>query len=109
MPVYRTGIANSTKGVSGISSTPNLQDQISNLKSQITFARVTDIVLNDQHPQFNIVGQYNGIGAIFYEIVNAVGKTSGNNFALPYNAQLKTYPLVNEIVLLINSPSSQQG
>jgi len=109
MPVYRTGIANSTKGISGISSTPNLQDQISNLKSQITFARVTDIVLNNQHPQFNIVGQYNGIGAIFYEIVNAVGKTSGNNFALPYNAQLKTYPLVNEIVLLINSPSSQQG
>jgi hypothetical protein len=109
MPVYRTGIANSNKGISGVSSSPNLQDQISNLKSQITFARVTDIVLNDQHPQFNIVGQYNGIGAIFYEIVNALGKTSGNNFALPYNAQLKTYPLVNEIVLLINSPSSQQG
>ena len=109
MPVYRTGIANSNKGISGVSSSPNLQDQISNLKSQITFARVTDIVLNDQHPQFNIVGQYNGIGAIFYEIINAVGKTSGNNFALPYNAQLKTYPLVNEIVLLINSPSSQQG
>jgi hypothetical protein len=109
MPVYKTGIANSTRGTTAVSSTPNLQDQISSLKSQVTFARVTDIVLNDEHPQFNVVGQWNGVGAIFYEIVNALGQTSGNNFALPYNAQLKTYPLVNEIVLLINSPSSQQG
>ena len=109
MPVYKTGIANSTRGTTAVSSTPNLQDQISSLKSQVTFARVTDIVLNDKHPQFNVVGQWNGIGAIFYEIVNALGQISGNNFALPYNAQLKTYPLVNEIVLLINSPSSQQG
>jgi hypothetical protein len=109
MPVYKTGIANSTRGTTAVSSTPNLQDQISSLKSQVTFARVTDIVLNDEHPQFNVVGQWNGVGAIFYEIVNALGQISGNNFALPYNAQLKTYPLVNEIVLLINSPSSQQG
>ena len=106
---YKTGIANSTKGVSSISSAPSLQDQILSLKSQVIFARVTDIVLNDKHPQFNVVGQWNGIGAIFYEIVNALGQTSGNNFALPYNAQLKTYPLVNEIVLLVNSPNNQQG
>lgn len=109
MPVYRTGISNSTRGVTSVSSAPNLQDQISSLKSQIVAARVTDIVLNDQHPQFNVVGQWNGIGAIFYELVNAVGKTSGNNFALPYEAQIKTYPVVNELVLLIQLPNNQQG
>jgi hypothetical protein len=109
MAVYRTGISNSTRGVTSVSSSPNLQDQISSLKSQIVAARVTDIVLNDLHPQFNVVGQWNGIGAIFYELVNAVGKSSGNNFALPYEAQVKTYPVVNEIVLLIQLPSNQQG
>jgi len=109
MAVYRTGISNSTRGVTSVSSAPNLQDQISSLKSQIVAARVTDIVLNDLHPQFNVVGQWNGIGAIFYELVNAVGKSSGNNFALPYEAQVKTYPVVNEIVLLIQLPSNQQG
>jgi len=106
---YKTGLAGSTRGTTSVSSTLSLQNQLDNLKSQILFVRVTDIVLNDKHPQFDVVGQWNGIGAIFYENVNGVGKVSGNNFALPYNAQLKTYPLVNEIVLLINSPNNQQG
>jgi hypothetical protein len=53
-----------------------------------------------------LVGQWNGIGAIFYEIVNKSGTgKSYPNFALPYDAQLKTYPLINEIVLLISLPN----
>jgi hypothetical protein len=31
-------------------------------------ARVIDIVLDENHPKFSNVGQWNGIGAIFYEI-----------------------------------------
>jgi hypothetical protein len=33
-----------------------------------------------------------------------MGKST--NFALPYDSQLKTYPLINEIVLLISLPQS---
>lgn len=85
---------------------------ISALSNVIVTARVTDIVLNENHPYFKNVGEYNGIGAIFYEIVNQSGTNTDNgssNFALPYDPQLKTYPLINEYVILINVPNSQTG
>ena len=40
---YKTGIANSTKGTTPVSSTPDLQGQINNLKSQLVAARVIEI------------------------------------------------------------------
>ena len=110
MAVYKTGIAGSTQGnvVSNASSNSELASQLTNLTNFITPARVTDIVLDENHPKFNRVGQWNGIGAIFYEIVNAFG-TRSDNFALPYDPQSKTYPLINEIVLLIKLPDQGIG
>ena len=88
----------------------SLGDAITYLSNFIITARVTDIVLNENHPQFKTVGEYNGIGAIYYEKVNESGtKTTGANFALPYDPQLKTYPLINEYVILINIPNNQTG
>jgi len=109
MPVYRTGITNSTRGTTAVSSTPDLQGQINNLKSQLAAARVIDIVLDENHPKFDSVGQWNGIGAIFYEFTNQSATGTTVNFALPYDSQIKTYPLVNEIVLLFSLPNQQQG
>jgi hypothetical protein len=110
MAVYKTGIANSTKGSSSPSSTSGeYQGQITDLKSQIVAARVTDIVLDENHPKWNIVGQWNGIGAIFYEFVNQSATGTATNYALPYDAQSKTYPLVNEIILLFSLPNSSMG
>ena len=109
MPVYRTGITNSTKGTTPVSSTPDLQGQINNLKSQLVAARVIDIVLDENHPKFDSVGQWNGIGAIFYEFTNQSATGTTLSFALPYDSQIKTYPLVNEIVLLFSLPNQQQG
>jgi len=109
MPVYRTGIANSTRGTTAVSSTPDLQGQINNLKSQLAAARVIDIVLDENHPKFDSVGQWNGIGAIFYEFTNQSATGTTVNFALPYDSQIKTYPLVNELVLLFSLPNQQQG
>lgn len=106
---YKTGITNSTQGVPSVSSAPNLQNQINDLKSQLVAARVLDIVLDENHPQFKNVGEWNGIGAIFYELVNQSGTNSGTNFALPYDSQIKTYPLVNEIILLFSLPDQNQG
>jgi hypothetical protein len=110
MAVYKTGIANSTRGASTPSSTSGAyQSQITDLKSQIVAARVTDIVLDENHPKWNIVGQWNGIGAIFYEFVNQSATGTATNYALPYDAQSKTYPLVNEIVLLFSLPNNNMG
>ena len=110
MAVYKTGIANSTRGASTPSSTSGAyQSQIADLKSQIVAARVTDIVLDENHPKWNIVGRWNGIGAIFYEFVNQSATGTATNYALPYDAQSKTYPLVNEIVLLFSLPNNNMG
>jgi hypothetical protein len=91
----------------------NAKNAIRDLSSFIVVARVTDIVLNDKHEYFNNVGRYNGIGAIYYEIVNESGTNTDyegiNNFALPYDPQLKSYPLINEYVVLIKIPNNQTG
>ena len=109
MAINKTGITNSTRGVSASPSSQGFQSQIESLKSQIVAARITDIVLDENHPRFNDVGQWNGIGAIFYELVNKSATGGPTSFALPYDSQLKTYPLVNEIVLLIWLPNQFMG
>ena len=69
--------------------------------------RVTDIVLNSDHPKFQDVGGYNGIGTIFFEEINYIGK--GTNKAKSFYPQTSSYPLINELVLLLKLPSSNLG
>ena len=105
--MLKTGIANSiiSRGGSNV-SLEGITSKIQSLENSSIPVRVTDIVLNDQHPRFNDVGQYNGIGAIFFE--SFIQKdTQGPIFALPFNSHQKTYPLINEFVFLIKSPISQ--
>jgi hypothetical protein len=109
MALYKTGIAGSTRGTTPSSNINGAQDQISTLKGQMVAARVTDIVLDENHPKFKDVGEWNGIGAIFYQFVNQSGTTTDSSYALPYDSQQKTYPLVNEIVLLFSLPNQQMG
>ena len=94
---------------SSTSGDRRLDRSASNAKGKVVAARVIDIVLDENHDYYGLVGQWNGIGAIFYEIVNKSGTKSYPNFALPYDAQLKTYPLINEIVLLISLPNQSIG
>jgi hypothetical protein len=107
--MLKTGITNSTRGTSPKSNTGGNSSQIDNLQSKIVSARVLDIVLDENHPKFNDVGQWNGIGAVYYEFVNKIGSSNQASYALPYDSQIKTYPLVNEIVLLFSLPSQQMG
>ena len=103
----KTGTGNTLN--SSTSGDRRLDRSASNAQGKVVAARVIDIVLNEKHKYYNLVGQWNGIGAIFYEIVNKSGTKSYPNFALPYDAQLKTYPLINEIVLLISLPNQSMG
>jgi hypothetical protein len=57
-------------------------------------ARVYDIVLDETHPRFDEVGQWNGIGTIFYQTIDALtNSSSSENRAKPALANLKNYPL----------------
>jgi hypothetical protein len=103
------GLVGSTSGAGSSKQNNNLENKISNAQGKVVAARVIDIVLDENHKYYELVGQWNGIGAIFYEIVNKSGTKSYPNFALPYDSQLKTYPLINEIVLLISLPNQSIG
>jgi hypothetical protein len=109
MPL-KTGITNSfRKGLNPSKGDSSVLTKMEDIKGQLVAARVTDIVLDENHPKFNNVGQWNGIGAIYFEFVNQTGTGAPVTFALPYDSQIKTYPLVNEIVLLFFLPNQQQG
>lgn len=113
MGLYKTGNNSSVRSTTYSNSrggdSGNLIGKIKNLINfKLVAARVTDIILDENHPKFNLVGQWNGIGAIYYEFVNQSG-TGTENYALPYDSQLKTYPLVNEIVLMFSLPNQNIG
>jgi hypothetical protein len=78
--------------------------------------KVFGVVLNENTPSkkaFELAGGYNGIGTIFYldyetsKNYSAVGiDFSTCNIAIPLDANIKNYPLVGELVLIVDGPSS---
>ena len=95
-----------------ISSTPdsNLKNQVEILAQNVISARVTDIILDDNYPNFFELGGWNSVGTIYFEPVGGANlDSSTNNIALPLLPYLKNYPLVNELVLLFSLPDSNIG
>jgi hypothetical protein len=91
----------------------NLQNQedifnhLETLNAQFISARVTDVIISNNHPLFNDYGGWNGLGTIFFEPLNNLvskSNTTTNPVATPLLPYLKNYPLVNEIVVLFNLP-----
>jgi hypothetical protein len=81
----------------------NLQTLIAQTNTSFLRVRVIDIVLNNTHPKFPDVGEWNGIGTIYFEPLD--GRSITINYAYPIFPQIKMYPLVNEVVLLAGIPS----
>ena len=79
-----------------------VQQQIDTLASNMVSVRVTDIILDDQHPDFDTYGQWSSLGTIFFEAVEGSPDLSSKspNIASPLIPYLKNYPVVNELVLL---------
>lgn len=99
-PNLNGGLANSL-----FSSKPN---------SGLTAVRVSDIILSPDHPLYENAGGENGIGVIQYNSLfsneNLTVSGSRSTFlAKPLSPNIKTYPIVNEIVylLFLPSPTSQ--
>jgi hypothetical protein len=68
--------------------------------------RVEDIVLSKDHPKFKEVGEWNGIGTIFFREVNNYNQVNNSIIsARPAFSNVKQFPLINEIVYLFSLPS----
>ena len=92
---------------SGKDNQSAVNQQLNALASTMISARVTDIILDDQHPEFNNYGQWAGVGTIFFEAIEGSPdktNTTDSNTASPLLPYLKNYPVVNELVLLFFVP-----
>lgn len=72
------------------------------LNYTLTPARVTDIILDENHPQYT---SWNDIGSILFEYVNG-SFTTGQIKASPIFPQFKSYPLINEMIFIISIPNN---
>jgi len=86
-----------------------VDNALGSIKDKVISARVIDISLNTNSTLWNQTGEWQGIGTIQFQIVNSPDSeesisSSKLNIAKPLFPQLKNYPLVNEIVLLVKLP-----
>lgn len=106
----KTGIGYLDQNLNSNKNLSDLLSRIENLELKMVHARVTDIILDESHPKFSEYGGWNGIGIIEWEIINNQSpKSNIKPFARPFFPQFKTYPLVNELIILIKSPDTNIG
>jgi len=101
------GFAGQNQPYNQNSSLDNINRKINDLSDRMIPARVVDIILDETHPDFNIYGGWNGIGIIKYSLINSPdGVQDNSNIAKPLLANIKTFPLKNEIVFLTKLPNT---
>jgi hypothetical protein len=101
------GFAGQNQSYSPDSSLTNINRRIEDLANKLIPARVIDVILDETHPDFISLGEWNGIGIIKYELINfPEGEQIINKIAKPLLANIKTFPLKNEIVFLIRLPDT---
>lgn len=110
MALTKTGIAYLGQSLNSGGDISNLVTSIEELNLKVIPARVTDIVLDETHPKFTEYGGWNGIGTVNFEPINTPAiKSTTKPIAKPFFPQFKSFPLVNEIVLLFYLPDSDIG
>lgn len=90
----------------GNNYTTNLAQQQANL---IKAVRVASIVLDENHPRFKELGEWNALGVVEYEDVVNPLPSSNLPIAFPLQGNNKNLPLINEIVYIINLPDTSIG
>lgn len=83
----------------------NVQTAI-NQANLISAVRVISIVLDESHPRFVELGEWNALGTIEYEDVINPLPSPNPPTAKPLSGNTKNLPLVNEIVYLISLPDT---
>lgn len=74
---------------------------------KIIAVRVTDIILDETHPQFKDFGEWNSIGLVAWEFINRKksSQVDWSKRAQPLFANVKNYPLINEVIYLFTLPN----
>lgn len=73
-----------------------------------TLARVVDVILDSDHPEYQLLGGPNAVGAIKYKPINSgISEESPEDLpvAYPLHSNIKIVPLKNEVVILESGPS----
>lgn len=93
-------------GVNSLNNQNNLIFNTTGKEPQIKAVRVLSIILDETHPRFKELGEWNALGFIEYEdIINPL-KTSTPSISKPLNPNFKNYPLINEIVYILYLPDT---
>jgi hypothetical protein len=72
--------------------------------------RIVSIVLDETHPRFKELGEWNGLGTIEYTLVDQpVPINQSYPTAKPYDPSVRNFPLINEIVLISSFPNTDIG
>jgi hypothetical protein len=105
-----------TFGFSGVNRGADIKNNYAintalELSNLVVSARVLSIVLDESHPRFKELGEWNGLGVIEYEPISTPFQRPLNDgfkfpTASPLTPNLKNYPLVNEIIYLIPLPNT---
>jgi hypothetical protein len=81
-------------------------------KSSLAFpvqsvGRVISIVLDETHPRFKELGEWNGLGTIEYTLVDQIiPPTQNYPTAKPYDPSIRNLPLINEVVFISLLPNT---
>jgi hypothetical protein len=80
-------------------------NEISKIKL-IRAVRVLSIVLDESHPRFKELGEWNALGTIEYEDIINPQPSPSLPVAKPLAGNFKNLPLVNEVVYIISLPNT---
>jgi hypothetical protein len=110
MPITKSGLSALTNAFN-----PSVGDTFGSLLAQqfgniFQPVRIKSIILNNDHPRFKELGEWNGLGIIEYETIgNPIASSSPLPYAKPLFPNQKSFPLINEIVFLLSLPNTDIG
>lgn len=111
MAVNKTGISRLFQASSNTNSSVGGGNTVEEQIGKFIVARVVDINLNSNSDLFNQSGKWSGIGTINFSEVKAPGSTSVDGATLqlasPLFPNIKSYPLINEYVLIVKGPANE--
>ena len=81
------------------------------METNLRIVRVQDIILDEEHPEWERCGKHEAIGSILYTNMDIPTPVDGDNSQLPFARPafyaITQYPLKNEIVNIIGAPNNE--
>ena len=101
--INRLGFTGLIKNLSPPRSTPVRSGGRSTI-----IGRVTDVILDNNHPLFQELGGWQSIGTVIFEPVGKFNVGIAVSIAKPFFPNIQNYPLVNELIMVLRAPTSIQ-